>query len=82
MLLLYNQTRCFAFHEHNLDLYSSPNIIQVIKSRRMGWARNVALIGERRVACRVLVGNLKKRDHLEDTGRDGRIILKMDIQEV
>ena len=30
------------------DLYSSPNVVQVIKSRRMGWAWYVAHIGERR----------------------------------
>ena len=28
------------------DLYSSPNIVRVIKSRRMGWAGHVALMGE------------------------------------
>jgi len=38
------------------DLYCSPNIIQVIKSRRMRWAGHVARIGERRAAYRVLVG--------------------------
>jgi hypothetical protein len=38
------------------DLYASPNIIRVIKVRRMRWARHVARIGERRVAYRVLVG--------------------------
>jgi hypothetical protein len=34
------------------DLYYSPNIIRVIKSRRMRWAEHVARIGERRRACR------------------------------
>jgi hypothetical protein len=38
------------------DLYSSPNIIRVIKSRRMGWAGKVARIGEKRGVYRVLVG--------------------------
>jgi hypothetical protein len=33
-------------------------------------------MGERRVACRVLYGNLKERDYLEDLGLDGRIILR------
>jgi len=55
------------------DLYSSPNIIQVIKSRRMRWAEHVACMGDRRGAYRILVGG---RNHLEDLGVDGRIILK------
>ena len=38
------------------DLYCSPNIVWVIKSRRMGWAGHVACMGERRGIYRVLVG--------------------------
>ena len=38
------------------DLYCSPNIVRVTKSRRMRWAGNVAGIGERRGVYRVLVG--------------------------
>ena len=38
------------------DLYSLPNIIQVIKSRRMRWAGHVARIGERRGTYGVFVG--------------------------
>jgi len=38
------------------DLYSSPNIDQVIKSRRMRWTGHVARMGERRVVYRVSVG--------------------------
>jgi hypothetical protein len=37
------------------DLYYYPNIIRMIKSRRMRWAGHVARIGERRYAYRVLV---------------------------
>jgi len=37
------------------DLYSSPNIVRVIKSRRMRWAGYVARMGEERVVYRVLV---------------------------
>jgi hypothetical protein len=44
-------------HKEELnDLYSSPNIFRVIKSRRMVWAGHVAHMGERRGAYRVLVG--------------------------
>ena len=38
------------------DLYSSPNIVRVIKSRRIGWAEHVARMGERRGVYMVLVG--------------------------
>jgi hypothetical protein len=38
------------------DLYTSPNIIRLIKSRRMKWAEHVAGMGERRGIYRVLVG--------------------------
>ena len=38
------------------DLYASPNIVRVIKSRRMRWAGHVARMGEERWAYRVLVG--------------------------
>ena len=38
------------------DLYSSPNIVRVIKARRMRWAGHVAHMGEERGVYRVLVG--------------------------
>jgi len=38
------------------DLYSSPNIVRVIKSRRMRWAGHVARMGEERGVYRILVG--------------------------
>jgi hypothetical protein len=38
------------------NLYSSPNIIRMIKSRRMKWAGHVARMGETRNAYRILVG--------------------------
>jgi hypothetical protein len=38
------------------NLYSSPSIIRVIKSRRMRWAGHAARMGERRNAYRILVG--------------------------
>ena len=36
---------------------SSPNIMRMIKSRRMRWDGHVARMGEERGVCRVLVGN-------------------------
>jgi hypothetical protein len=64
---------------HNEKLYalhSSPNIIRVIKSRRLRWAGQVARIGERRGAYRALVGKPEGRRPLGRPGVDGRILLK------
>ena len=48
---------CRSLHNVELnDLYSSPNIVWVIKSRRVRWAGHVARIGEERGVYRVLVG--------------------------
>jgi hypothetical protein len=49
------------------DLHSLPNIVRVVKSRRMKWAGHVARMGE---------GSLRERDHWEDPDVDGRIILR------
>jgi len=54
------------------DQYSTPNI-RMIKSRIMILVGHVARLWERRGAYRVLV---RERNHLEDLGVDGRIILK------
>jgi hypothetical protein len=44
-------------HDEELhNLYSSPNIMRMIKSRRMKWAEHVARMGETRNAYRILVG--------------------------
>jgi hypothetical protein len=49
-------------HKEELnDLYSSPNIIRVIKSRRMRWAGHVACLREKRGAYRILVGRPARR---------------------
>ena len=43
------------------DLYSSTNIVQVIKSRRMRWVMHAARMGERRCVYRVLVGKPEEK---------------------
>jgi transcription termination factor 2 len=48
-----------------LDLYSSPNIVKVIESRRMRWAGHVARMGKGRGVYRVLVGRPKGKRPLE-----------------
>jgi len=50
-------------NEERSDLYSSPNIVRVLKSRRMRWAGHVARMGDRRGIYRVLVGKHEERDH-------------------
>ena len=59
------------------DLYSSPNTIRVIKSRRMKWAWHVARVGERRGIYRVLVGKLEGRRPFGRPRRRWGIILKL-----
>ena len=58
------------------DLYSSPSIVRVIKSRRMRRAGPLARTGRGNVYTGFWWGNLRERDHLEDPGIDGRIILR------
>ena len=57
-------------------LYSSHSFVQVIKSRRMRWAGHVARRGRGDAYTGFRWGNLRERDHLEDSGIDGRIILR------
>ena len=56
------------------DLYSSPNIVRVIKSRRMRWAGHVAHMGEERGCIGSWWGNRRERDHWGDLGVDGWIL--------
>jgi len=61
------------------DLYCSPNIFWVIKSRRMRWAGHV---GEGRVVYRVLVGKHEGKRQLGRPRRSWEDNIKMDLQEV
>jgi hypothetical protein len=63
-------------NEELYALFSSSNIIQAIKSRSLRWAGHVARMWECRGAYRILVGKPEGRNHLEDPGVDGRIMLK------
>ena len=58
------------------DLFFSPSIVQVIKSRRTRWAGHVACMGRVEVYTGFWWRNLRERDLLEDPGIDGRIILR------
>ena len=63
-------------NEELSDLYSLPNIVWVVKSRRMRWAGHVARMGEGRGVHRVLVGKSEGRIHWRDPDVDGKIILR------
>jgi hypothetical protein len=52
-------------NEELRDLYSSPSKIRIIKSRKMRWAGHVERMGEKRNACRLLVGKSEGKNHLE-----------------
>jgi hypothetical protein len=62
-------------------LHSSPNINWTITPRRMRWIGHVARRGHRSSAYRVSVGKLEGRNHLEDSGVYGRIILQWILQK-
>ena len=64
------------------DLYSSPNIVRVIKSRRMRSAGHVACMGEERGVYMVLVGNPEGRRPLGRPRRRWVDNIRMDLQEV
>jgi hypothetical protein len=64
------------------DLYSSPNIFMVIKSRRMRWADHVARMAASRSVYRVLWGIPEGKRPLESTRRGWEDNIKMDPQEV
>ena len=64
------------------DLYSSPNIVWVIKSRRMGWAGHVACMGEEKGLYRVLVGKPEGKRPLGRPRHRWVDNIRMDLQEV
>ena len=64
------------------DLYSSPNIVRVIKSRRMRWAGHVARMGEERVVYRVLLGKPEGRRPLGRPRRRWVDNIRMDLQKM
>jgi hypothetical protein len=64
------------------DLYLSPNIVRMIKSRRMRWAGHVARMGEGRGTYRVLVGRPEGRRPLGRPRRRWEDNIKIDLQEV
>jgi hypothetical protein len=69
-------------NEELCDLYSSPNIFQVIKSRRMRWAGHVACMGERIGVYKVMVGKPEGKKPLGRPRHRWQDNIKMDFPEV
>jgi len=64
------------------DLHSSPNIVRVIKSRKIGWAEHVARMGERRAVYEVFVSKPEGKRPLEKPRSRWEDNIKMDLQKV
>jgi hypothetical protein len=64
------------------NLYSSPNIVRVIKERRMRWAGHMARRGDGRGAYRVLVGRTEGKRPLGRSRRRWEDNIKLDLREI
>jgi hypothetical protein len=64
------------------NLYSSPDIIRQVRSRRMRWAGHVARMGEERNVCKVLVGKPEGRRPLGRPRRRWEDGIRMDVREI
>jgi hypothetical protein len=64
------------------SLYSSPNIVRVVKSRRMRWVGHVARMGEGSGVYRVLVGRPEGKKPLGRPRRRWEDNIKMDLREI
>ena len=64
------------------DLYCSPNIVRVIKSRIMRWAGHVARMGDWRGVCRIIVGKPEGKRPLGRHMHRWEDNIKMNLQEV
>jgi len=69
-------------NEELSDRYSLLNIVRVVKSRRMRWARHVAHMGEGRGVYRVLVGKPEGKRPMGRPRRRWEDNIKLDLQEV
>jgi hypothetical protein len=69
-------------NKNNYALYSSPNIMQVIRSRRLRWAGHVAHMGEKRGACRALMGQPEGRKPLGKHRCRWGDSIKLDLRDV
>jgi hypothetical protein len=71
---------CRKWYDDLHDLYASPNVIRMMKSRRMRWAGHVAFMRGERNAYRVLMGSLEVKTPLGRHGWEDNI--KIDLREI
>jgi hypothetical protein len=69
-------------HDELHSLYSSPNIVRVIKCKRMRWAGHVARMGEGKGVYRVLVGRPERKRPLGRPRRRWEDNIKLDLREI
>ena len=69
-------------NEELSDLYCSPNIVRMIKCRRMRWVGHVARMGEKRGVYRVLVGKLEGKRPIGRPRHKWEDNIKMSLQDV
>jgi hypothetical protein len=75
--------KCRKLHNEELrDLYSLPNIIRIMNSRRMRWVGHVARMGEKRNAYRLLVGKSEGKRPLGRPRCRWLNNIRMDLVEV
>ena len=73
----------FSFHNEELhSLYRSPNIVRVIKSRRLRWAGHVARIEEDKSSLKILTGKPTGKRHLGTPRRRWEDNIRMSIEEI
>jgi hypothetical protein len=84
IVICYGCSQIFELHHKLHDLYSSPSIIRIIKSRRMRWECHVVRMGEKRNAYRLLMGKPERKGK-RPLGRPRRRLvdnIRMDLGEV
>jgi hypothetical protein len=64
------------------NFYTSPNIIRMIKSRRMRWVGHLPRMGTKRNACRILVEKSERKRLLRRPRRRWVYNIKMDVREI
>jgi hypothetical protein len=69
----------FIYNEELRNLYSSPSIVRMIKSRRMRCAGHAARMGEKRNAYRILVGKPEEKKPLRTPRRRWEDNIKIDL---